>query len=107
MGAYAFLAQPPFPITRVTTEPLLVGSEEDPRVLGGPLVVFPNGAVLTGPDPWPYDRIALEPRMIDCRCWTVVFGLNDEACGWLRITMSELEERLVPVELHSDFKPSE
>lgn len=76
MGAYTFSAEPPFEFLRMTSEPLLIGSEKDFRVLGGPLVVFPNGALLK-------DGI-----------WTVVFGINDEGCGWVKIPHVELDAKL-------------
>lgn len=77
MGAYTFSAEPPFELLRITSEPLLSGSEEDFRALGGPLVIFPNGALKRGDD------------------WLVVFGVNDEACGWIKIPHVALDERLV------------
>ena len=79
MGAYCFQADPPFAVTRMTPEPLLTGSIEDFRVWGGPLVIFPNGAVKDGDS------------------WLVVFGVNDEGCGWIKIPHSALEERMVAV----------
>lgn len=103
MGAYAFESRPPFRITRMTVEPLLVGSEEDPRVLGGPLVVFPNGAVLSGPDSYPSDRMSLNSRQVDGRAWTLSLGVNDEQCAWLRIPHSDIDRALVPVELHPEL----
>lgn len=103
MGAYCFESKPPFAITRMTVEPLLVGSEEDPRVLGGPLCIFPNGAVLSGCGPYPSDRVAINPRLIEPREWTVVLGVNDEACSWLRIPHADLERLLMPVELHPEL----
>lgn len=80
MGAYAFDAAPPFTLRRITTTPLLSGSEADFRTLGGPLVIFPNGAILRDGE------------------WLVTFGVNDEACGWIKIPHSAIEERLVSVQ---------
>lgn len=77
MGAYTFSAEPPFELLRFTPEPLLAGSDADFRVLGSPLVIFPNGALRQGDD------------------WLVVFGVNDENCGWIKIPHADLEERLV------------
>lgn len=71
-GAYAFQAQPPFAVTRMTKEYLLCGSDQDTRILDGPLVTFPGGAIFN-------DGL-----------WTVVFGCNDEASGWVRIPHDEL-----------------
>lgn len=72
MGAYAFRAQPPFAITRVTPEPLFVGSEYDTRILGCPPVMFPCGALFKKDQ------------------WLVVGGVNDEACFWARIPHKDL-----------------
>lgn len=72
MGAYAFSAEPPFYITRMTLKPLLSGSQHDPWSPGLPLVVFPGGAIYRG------DK------------WLVVFGVNDCACGWIEIPHQEL-----------------
>lgn len=76
MGAYAFEAKAPFNVTRITKEPLLVGSENDTRIHGGPPVVFPCGALLENGE------------------WLISFGVNDEACGWIRIPQKELEQKL-------------
>lgn len=76
MGAYTFSAEAPFRVLRMTNEPLLIGSENETRINGGPPVVFPCGAV------------------IDRDEWLVTYGINDEACGWIRIPMKDLEERL-------------
>lgn len=78
VGAYCFEATPPFRVTRITTKPLLAGSEHDPRMNGGPLVVFPCGNVFDGKD------------------HLVSFGVNDEACAWIRIPHTELLERMEP-----------
>lgn len=79
MGAYAFKSEPPFPITRITPEPLLSGSVEDFRAFGGPLVIFPNGALK------------------EAGHWLVVFGVNDEGCGWIRIPCGDLNQKMVNV----------
>ncbi len=80
MGAYTFSAEPPFELKRITSRPLLTGSEHDFRALGGPLVIFPNGSLLVDDN------------------WLVVFGVNDENCGWIKIPFSALEERMEPVQ---------
>jgi len=77
MGAYTFEAMAPFRVTAITTQPLLCGSEEDTRINGGPLVVFPCGA------------------LSDDGTWLVTFGLNDEACGWIKIPFGQLEQRMI------------
>lgn len=74
MGAYAFEAKPPFRITRMTSLPLLMGSNNDKRVLEFPLVVFPGGAV--------FDEQKQE--------WFVVYGINDCMCGWVKIPHDQL-----------------
>jgi len=76
MGAYAFEAARPFRPTRMSTYPLLTGSEHDPRRLGMPLVVFPCGAVFR-------DNV-----------WTVSLGVNDCACALLRIPHADLIDTL-------------
>jgi predicted GH43/DUF377 family glycosyl hydrolase len=78
-GAYAFESEPPFKVTRITQSPLLSGSEDDTRIHGAPLCIFTQGAVL------------------DKGVWTIMSGLNDEACCWHRIPHSELEKRMKPV----------
>ncbi len=76
MGAYAFEPNPPFAIKKITTEPLLIGSEED----GGTLpVIFPGGATF-----------------VDDK-WLVVFGVNDQRTAWLEIPKADLYERMIDV----------
>lgn len=79
MGAYAFESKPPFRVTRMTTEPLLAGSDKDSRTLGGPPCIFPCGAVL------------------EKEKWLVSFGVNDETCGWLKIPQRDLEKLLCSI----------
>lgn len=74
MGAYAFSAKPPFRPMRITPKPILAGSEADFNDLNSPLVIFPNGALLEN------------------GVWTVVFGVNDEGSGWIKIPHEELEK---------------
>lgn len=73
MGAYAFEAKAPFRITRITKEPLLAGSQEDPWCDSKPLVVFCSGFIMDGSN-----------------C-LVTFGVNDLKCGWCSIPHSDLE----------------
>lgn len=80
MGAYAFESHPPFRITRMTNEPILAGSKHDTRILGGPLVVFPCGAVFRNDQ------------------WIVTGGLNDEATFWIKIPHQELMDKMKAVE---------
>jgi predicted GH43/DUF377 family glycosyl hydrolase len=91
MGAYTFSTKAPFEIKRITPTPILAGSELDYRVLGSPLVIFPNGAL---PD---YD----EKGMLEG--FTVVFGVNDENCGWLKMPWKDLEKSMVKVKGKKKF----
>lgn len=75
MGAYAFNER--FEIVRMTPEPLLAGSDRDSRMLNGPLVIFPGGAI------------------IDHGRWFVVGGCNDEQCFWIEIPHLDLESKTV------------
>lgn len=79
MGAIAFKAEPPFPITRITRKPLLEGSKYDPRNEGAPLCVFPGGALWEG------------------NSWMLVFGVNDCRCAWMQIPHEDLLRSMVPV----------
>ena len=76
MGALAFSADPPFGIARITTRPILCGSEHDHRAYGGPPCIFPCGALLRDDE------------------WLVTFGVNDENCGWIKIPQADLNGRL-------------
>jgi predicted GH43/DUF377 family glycosyl hydrolase len=77
MGAYAFEARPPFHITRMTADPLLIGSQNDPWVDKKPLVIFALGSLFRD------DK------------WLVTFGVNDLKCGWIDIPHDDLLEKLV------------
>lgn len=77
MGAYAFEAKPPFPITRITDEPLLVGSQNDPWVDRKPCVVFACGAIMQGQD------------------FLVTLGVNDLKSAWIRIPFRDLTKRMI------------
>lgn len=79
MGAYAFEPWPPFRVVLYTRHPLLGGSENDPRELGAPLVVFPCGA------------------LISANTWTVSLGVNDCDCAWIKIPHEALRERVSKV----------
>lgn len=79
MGALTFTSEPPFHITSITPKPLLVGSEDDPRTLEGPPVVFPCGAKLINGS------------------WLVTMGINDERCGWISIPHEELKGLIVKI----------
>lgn len=79
MGAYAFEAKQPFRITRMTSEPLISGSDKDSRTLGGPPCIFPCGGILEDGK------------------WLVTFGVNDETCGWVKIPHKDLEKKLCSI----------
>lgn len=89
MGAYAFEATPPFKITRVTPEPILVGSIDDPWWDGKPLVVFPCSAIESLKQACPPGTA----RWAD-RVWTVSLGINDLASARIEIPHSRLLEML-------------
>ena len=76
MGCYAFEAKPPFAITRITEEPLLVGSQHDYWVDMKPVVIFPCAALLRG------------------QKWLVSFGVNDLKCGWCEIPHIDLVQKM-------------
>ena len=76
MGAYLFEAKPPFKIVAATRERLLTGTWNEPIQEGVPAVVYPNGALLDGNQ------------------WLITMGVNDCACGWVKIDHSEIERRL-------------
>ncbi len=76
MGATAFRAEPPFEMTRMTTMPLLTGSENDVYRHGLPPVVFPNGAIFEND------------------VWTVSMGVNDTSTAWVKIPMDDLEQMM-------------
>lgn len=76
MGAYLFEAKPPFQIVACTRGQLMTGTWNEPVQDGVPAVVYPNGAVMDG------------------NRWLVTMGVNDCACGWLKIDHSEVEKRL-------------
>jgi hypothetical protein len=67
MGVYAFMAEPPFRVTRMSTVPILSGSQNDEWHEGLPLVVFPCGALLRNGQ------------------WLVTMGVNDCASAWIEI----------------------
>lgn len=79
MGAYAFEAKPPFNITRITEEPLLVGSQNDPWCESKPLVTFPGGSLLRDGK------------------WLVVMGVNDLKCGYVVIPHKQIIKLTVAV----------
>jgi predicted GH43/DUF377 family glycosyl hydrolase len=80
MGALAFEAKPPFALTRITRTPILSGSTQDMMGLPNALpCIFPSGAIIRD------DK------------WLVTFGVNDEACGWIKIPRRELDKLLVKI----------
>jgi predicted GH43/DUF377 family glycosyl hydrolase len=79
MGAYTFQNKPPFKVTSITEQPILMGSDQDPTIPQSPAVVFPVGLVRSGTD------------------LLVSFGINDVACGWARIPESWISSKLSKV----------
>lgn len=87
MGLYAFEANPPFRITRMSTLPILSGSKDDPWFEGLPLVVFPCGAIFRN------------------GIWTVSLGVNDCESAWIDIPHTEIVQTLRnTVEIEHDIK---
>lgn len=79
MGAYTFRNKPPFHVTAITNEPILMGSDQDPTIPQSPAVVFPCGLVRDDED------------------LLVSFGINDVACGWARIPETWISSRLTKI----------
>lgn len=79
MGAVAFEAKPPFKPIYYTPEPLLAGSQKDYWTDRKPLVVFPGGSVY-------HDGM-----------WTIVYGINDLRCGYVKMPHSDLIKLCKPV----------
>jgi predicted GH43/DUF377 family glycosyl hydrolase len=94
MGAYAFENRPPFRIVRMTTLPLLTGTNQEHWFPGLPAVVFPCGAF--------HDR--------QSDSFTISFGVNDIACGHITIPMCDLMELTKKIrekrDVVSDEKPA-
>jgi len=78
-GILAFEAKPPFRITRITRQPLLIGTYREPYIRFAPPCVFPSGAILK-----------------DNR-WTVVFGVNDTTSGWFEVDHANLDPLLTRI----------
>ncbi len=72
LGAYAFEAKPPFRVTRISTFPILSGSEEDGGGEKKPACIFAVGSELRD------------------GTWLVTGGCNDIKCFWLEIPHSQL-----------------
>lgn len=79
MGAVAFDWQPPFHPTRLTYEPLLAGSQNDPWQLRKPPCIFPGGAIYKN------DK------------WLIVAGVNDLKSCWIEMDHASILERLKPI----------
>lgn len=76
MGAYAFEAKAPFRIVRMTTMPILTGTNQEDWWPGLPAVVFPCGAF--------FDSAKNQ--------FVISYGINDVDCGYLRLPLSDLLE---------------
>lgn len=93
MGAYTFRAGSPFEITRMTTKPLLIGTQNDEWREKKPLVVFPCAAIMEN------------------GYWTVSLGINDLRSAHYHIShehlSSKLDNNLEPVEMPPQKSPLE
>lgn len=78
-GAYAFSAEPPYHITRITPAPLLYGTPNDPRMGVRHSNVFPMGALHDNGE------------------WLVTMGVNDECSMWFKMSHEWLLSRMVDV----------
>lgn len=76
MGAYAFEAKAPFRIARMTTMPILTGTNQQDWWPGLPAVVFPCGAF--------FDSVRSQ--------FVVSYGINDVDCGYIKIPLSDMLE---------------
>lgn len=76
MGAYAFEAKAPFRIVRMTTMPILTGTNQEDWWPGLPAVVFPCGAF--------FDSAKNQ--------FVISYGINDVDCGYMRLPLSDLLE---------------
>jgi hypothetical protein len=76
MGAYAFEAKAPFRIARMTTMPILTGTNQQDWWPGLPAVVFPCGAF--------FDNVRSQ--------FVVSYGINDVDCGYIKIPLSDMLE---------------
>ena len=72
MGAYAFEPEPPFRIVRMTSNPILGGTEKQDWYPGLPAVVFPCGSYFENGK------------------FVVSYGVNDIACGYIKIGLQEM-----------------
>lgn len=79
MGAYTFEDRPPFKITKITREPLLTGSRFDVWYPNKPACIFAQGALLRN------------------GTWFITAGVNDLACGWLKLPHDDLIDLLIPL----------
>jgi predicted GH43/DUF377 family glycosyl hydrolase len=76
MGAYAFEAKAPFRIARMTTLPLLTGTNQQDWWPGLPAVVFPCGAF--------FDSAKNN--------FVISYGINDVDCGYMKLPLADLLE---------------
>jgi len=76
MGAYAFEAKAPFRIVRMTTLPILTGTNQQDWWPGLPAVVFPCGAFFD----------------IAKNQFVVSYGINDVDCGYIKLPLGDMLE---------------
>lgn len=74
MGAYAFEPQSPFRIVRMTSTPILGGTDKQDWYPGLPAVVFPCGCYFEDGK------------------FVISYGINDIACGYMKIGLQEILE---------------
>lgn len=84
MGAYAFEPEPPFRIERMTSNPILGGTDQQDWRPGLPAVVFPCGAYF------------------DDGKFTVSYGINDITCGYIRIGLREMMDLTIKLRFKRD-----
>lgn len=83
MGAYAFSANPPFPITKITRAPILQGSYNNRMSTDKPAVVFPCGALINQGE------------------WIITGGSNDLDTFWCKITHERLMMEMIKLPHYS------
>lgn len=85
MGAYAFEPQPPFRIDRMTSLPILSGTDKENWYVGLPAVVFPCGSYFEDGK------------------FVVSYGINDIACGYIKIGLREMMDLTIKMRLKRDI----
>lgn len=81
IGVYVFESVPPFRIKRISSVPILSGSDKDSLAPSGHSVIFPGSAI--------YDDSKDE--------WLIAIGWNDHSSKLLTVSHTEIEQYLVSV----------